>query len=301
MIPNFLKLVLFVLIFIGGTCCLSQKIPPLEPISKYYKTLSELSASPNPARSALDTIVFPWTEYSTKSLMASMKTMYLNPEDSSALQGFIHYPANSSDQTRAELDYLLNLQDKRTQAQIDRVQYIANIGPWPNITNPKDSNYADNRNQLFFIATSVGNWFNAQNFPATTQLMMNCIQDIRLTEFFLKRDFKRSRPYHLEPKLNPLTKIITPAFPSGHTLWAFAEAYVFGEIVPEKREAFLNAAEEVRWSREVMGIHFPSDNEAARVIAWHLLKSWYHNPQFVKDMEKAKTEWQTKKDLFGKR
>ena len=130
---------------------------------------------------------------------------------------------------------------------------------------------------------------------------MNCIQDIRATEFRLKRFFKRPRPYHLEPKLQPLARIQSPSFASVHTLWAFTEAYIFSEIIIEKREQFLNAAEEVRWSRELMGIHYPSDNEASRVVGWYLLKYWYNNPQFVADLEKAKIEWKVKKDLFLKK
>jgi acid phosphatase (class A) len=44
-----------------------------------------------------------------------------------------------------------------------------------------------------------------------------------------------------------------------------------------------------------MGIHYPSDNEASRVIGWYLLKYWYNNPKFVADLEKAKIEWENKK------
>lgn len=84
----------------------------------------------------------------------------------------------------------------------------------------------------------------------------------------------------------------------GHTLWAFSEAYIFGKIISEKREEFLKMAEEVRWSRELMGIHYPGDNEASRIIGWYLLKYWYNNPQFIADLEKAKIEWvSTKKYL----
>jgi len=74
---------------------------------------------------------------------------------------------------------------------------------------------------------------------STTQLLLNCIQDIRLTEFRLKWHFKRSRPYHLEPKLQELTKIKSPSFESGHTLWAFTQAFLFSEIIPEKRIGFV--------------------------------------------------------------
>lgn len=228
-------------------------------------------------------------------------TFYLTEEDEAKLPSLIKFPANSSDQTRAELDYLLDLQNKRTTSEIERAEYIANIGSWPNILNPTDSDYNENRKELFYIASSVGDWFNYQNFPAITELLMNCIQDIRTTEFRLKRYFKRPRPYHLEAKLNPLARINSPSFASGHTLWAFTEAYIFSEIIPEKRDEFLNRAEEVRWSRELMGIHYPSDNEASRVIGWYLLNSWFKNPIFVTDMEKAKMEWANKKNIFLKK
>jgi acid phosphatase (class A) len=248
----------------------------------------------------MDTIQFPWAEYSKGALAGSlMRTYYLSPEDEAKLPGLVRFPANSSDQTRAELDYLLNLQNKRTQKEIDRAGYIANFGSSPNIINPLDSDYNENRKELFYIATPViGDWYNNQNFPATTQLLMNCIQDIRVTEFRLKRYFKRARPYHLEARLLPLARMTSPSFASGHSLWSFTEAYIFSEIIPEQREAFLNRAEEVRWSRELMGIHYPSDNEASRVIGWHLLQYWYNNPQFVADIEKAKIEWAAKKNTM---
>lgn len=50
-----------------------------------------------------------------------------------------------------------------------------------------------------------------------------------------------------------------------------------------------------------MGIHYPSDNEASRVVGWYLLKYWYHNSQFVADLEKAKIEWKAKKDSYLKK
>ncbi len=280
----------------------SRWIHPLEPISQHYKTLAALNPEPNPARAYMDTIQFPWSEYSKGSLTSSiMRTYYLSSEDEAKLPGLIRFPANSSDQTRAELDHLLDLQSKRTKKEIDRAEYIAGFGSSPSIINPLDSEFNENRKELFYIATPViGSWYNYEQFSATTQLLMNCIQDIRVTEFRLKRYFKRARPYHLEPRLHPLTRINSPSFASGHSLWSFTEAYIFSEIIPEKREEFLKMAEEVRWSRELMGIHYPSDNEASRVIGWHLLNFWYNNPQFVADMEKAKMEWAAKRNSAGR-
>lgn len=277
----------------------SQSAHPLEPISKHYKKLAVLSPAPAPGGSDLDTVAFPWTEYSKGALGNSlMRTYYLSAEDEAKLPGLVKFPANSSAQTRAELDYMLELQQKRTKEEVKRAEYIANIGSWPNIINPTDPDYAENRKQLFYIAGAIGNWFNDTSSPATAQLLLNCIQDIRATEFRLKRYFKRPRPYHLESGLRPLARINSPSFPSGHTLWAFTEALLFSEIIPEKREEFIKMAEEVRWSRELMGIHYPSDNEASRMIAWHMLVYWHHSPQFLADLEKAKIEWAVKKTQF---
>jgi len=295
----FTKLKLFIFFLFHISYSFTQTNHALEPVTKHYKTLGVLNAKQSPERPWMDTIRFPWGEYSPNAITNSLvRTVYLKPDDEAKLPGLVHPPANSSDQTRAELDYMLSRQSNRTKEQTDRAQYIANIGSWFNILNPTDPDYNENKKQLFYIAESVGDWYNNQNFPATTQLLLNCIQDIRVTEFRLKWIFKRPRPYHLEPRLQPLARIKSPSFASGHTLWAFTEAYIFSEIIPEKREEFLKRADEVRWSRELMGIHYPSDNEASRVIGWYLLKYWYNNPQFVADLKKAKIEWLTKKDKF---
>ncbi|MES1214495.1 MAG: phosphatase PAP2 family protein [Bacteroidota bacterium] len=297
--PVFKTVVLICLFSSYNLKALAQSNRELEPIKRHYKTQAALSSAVNPSRSFMDTIKYPWSEYSQNALTNMfVRTVYLSKVDEAKLPGLIKPPANSSDKTRAELDYLLSLQNNRTKDQIDRAQYIANIGSWFNILNPDDPDYNENRKQLFYIAEELGDWYNYQNFPATTKLLLNCIQDIRVTEFRLKFHFKRARPYHLEPQLHPLARINSPSFASGHSLWSFTEAYIFSEIIPEKREMFLAKAEEVRWSRELMGIHYPSDNEASRVIGWYLVKFWYNNPQFVADMQKAKIEWLNKKGKF---
>lgn len=298
----YLRFTILLIMMLGfnSIIAFSQSLHQLEPTDKHYKTLAAQSSIPDPAHISLDSIEFPWTEYGTYALSNSlMRTVYLSQKDEAKLPGLIKFPANSSLQTRAELDYLLSLQAKRTKEEIARAEYIADIGSSPNIINPTDPNYVKNRQQLFYIASSVGEWFNNDNFPAITNLLHNCIQDIRVTEFRLKRYFKRPRPYHLEPKLAPLARMQSPSFASGHTLWAFTQAFIFSEIIPEKRTEFLKMAEEVRWSRELIGIHYPSDNEASRVISWHLLNFWSSNPQFKADMEKAKAEWKAKKASFS--
>lgn len=273
-----------------------QQIPALEPVAETYRPLKEKSSLPNKERQALDSVQYPWAEYSKSALGNSLwRNMYLLPEDEAKLSGLVKLPANSSDQTKADLSYLLRLQHDRTKQQVDRAEYIANIGSWPNILNPTDSDYIANLQQLYYIInTATGKHHNFESYPATTALLMNCIQDIRVTEFRLKQIFKRPRPYHLESNLKPLTRINSPSFPSGHSLWAYTEAYIFGELIPAQRSQSIKAALEVQWSREILGIHYPSDNEASRVIGWYLFKYWHNNPRFILDLEKARAEWSTK-------
>src|SRR5690606_5069728 len=108
----------------------------------------------------------------------------------------------------------------------------------------------------------------------------------------------RPRPYHLEARLQPLMKINSPSFTSGHTLWAFIQAFTWSEVVPEKQKEFIALAEEIRRSREIMGIHYPSDNEASRQIAYKMLQYYFKNEKFKKDLGEAVNEWKTLSSQF---
>lgn len=106
------------------------------------------------------------------------------------------------------------------------------------------------------------------------------------------------RPIYLRPQdEDELQQVIqVPANSSAQTQAELA--YLFSEIIPEKRDVFLAGAEAARRSREILGIHYPSDNEASRILGWHLLRVWMKNPAFQKDLRAAKEEWKHKKDKF---
>jgi acid phosphatase (class A) len=40
-----------------------------------------------------------------------------------------------------------------------------------------------------------------------------------------------------------------------------------------------------------MGIHFPSDNEAARQVAGGMIQYYLQNKQFQEDLTRAREEW----------
>ena len=271
------------------------QIAPLEPVKGHYKSLQELNANVNPDRADLDKISFPASEYSSGSIIYTMVTpVYLTPTQVDNLKKSVQYPANSSDQTRAELDFLLDWQQKRTQAQVDRsVNFLAPIGYWPHAAMLKNhERYDENMRHLFYEGRTVmGDHCNPENYPLTARLLEGVTRDMRIMEFTVKYHLRRARPYHLEPQMEPLARMRTPSFASGHTLWAYIQAFTWSELIPEKRDEFLELAYEVGESREIMGIHYPSDEEAARVLAHRMLTAMWENPIFREDLEKAKSEW----------
>jgi acid phosphatase (class A) len=283
---------LFFLLLTCGTA-FPQKLK-LAEVSDHYKTLQQLSSTSNASRSWMDTIKYPPAEYGSSIVYLLVKPFYLSESQVKSLSESVKFPANSSDQVRKELDYMLDLQNKRTADQVKRVEYLGNIGYWPSINLiPTHQSYEQNLKDLFFEGREViGENVNAKKFPKMSKLLQGVMQDMRVMEFTIKYKLYRPRPYHLESKLEPVTKINSPSFASGHTLWAFIQAFTWSEVVPEKQREFLSLAEEIRRSREIMGIHYPSDNEASRQIAYKMMQYYFQNEAFGKDFKEAVIEWQ---------
>src|SRR5690349_17904752 len=83
---------IFSIIFFSAGHLFAQSIHPLEPASRHYKTLGALDSSPKSGRSNLDTIAFPWAEYSKGALGNSlMRTYYLSAQDESKLPGLVKF------------------------------------------------------------------------------------------------------------------------------------------------------------------------------------------------------------------
>jgi acid phosphatase (class A) len=283
----------FILLSIIFTC--SAQKNKLAEIIDHYKSLQQLSSAPNSSRAWMDTIRYPPAEYGSSIIYLLVKPFYLSDRQVRALVAELQFPANSSDQVRKELDYMLDLQKKRTPEQIARVNFLANIGYWPSVNLlPSHPSYEQNLKDLFFEGREImGENVNAGNFPKVAKLLQGVMQDMRVMEFTIKYKLLRARPYHLEPKLQPLTKINSPSFASGHTLWAFLQAFTWTEVVPEKQKDFVALAEEIRRSREIMGIHYPSDNEASRQVAYGMIQSYFQNDAFKKDLTNAISEWRS--------
>jgi len=271
-----------------------HSIHPIEEAKHHYATLQLLDARGRASRSWMDTIAFPAALYNRYAitLKAAVPT-YLSQTQVDFLVKSVSFPENSSLQTRAELDHLLDLQANRSKDQVERVMKLAKIGYWPDANFSKaHPNYEQNIRDLFFECREVvDDNCTAENYPMTSKLLQGVMNDMRKMEFSVKYRLLRARPYQLEPKLEQLQTMGSPSFASGHTLWAYIQAYTFSELMPERRKAFLAIAYELGESREIMGVHYPSDEEVARQLAHRMLMLMWHTDKFQKDFALAQEEW----------
>jgi acid phosphatase (class A) len=258
---------------------------------EYYSALETFDRSATKAGSDLDLKKFPY-DASAAEKRLSLKPYYL---EGTTLGDFKipDPPANSSVQTRAELNYLLRLQNQRSPFDIQSSLAMAGIFYNPRIT-PADSSYAAYRKNLFHVGRSLGSWFNPESLPRTANLMANVWRDASFFIWGLKYKYLRIRPYVLEPRIDNLEETNWAAYPSGHAANSYINAYIFQELSPSNRDIFLRDAYDMAHSREILGVHYPSDSEAARLFARQFVDRLLSNKKFLADLETARKEWQQK-------
>jgi acid phosphatase (class A) len=182
-------------------------------------------------------------------------------------------PANSSPQTRTELDELLALQAARTPAQQRAIE-----------AHREFQNVCE-------VILQAGHG-RLRSGPRTRALLMHVEQDASLAVFHAKQRFQRPRPHQLEPRLHPCTAVPGhPAYPSGHALQGYLIARVLALIFPEDRQALMDAGTLIGHEREIAGLHYPSDARASRALGEALFDRLQRNEAFLAEVAAARAEW----------
>jgi acid phosphatase (class A) len=267
-----------------------QSTPPRPPERAHYARLAKLHTTPAQAQSTLDALTFPLDRWGDLYNWKLLKPHYVTV----ALDAFtaVKPPANSSAQTRAELDYLLRLQKDRSEQELAWCVKLADIYHHPLLSNPADPRYRPNRDNLFFVGRDLGPWFRQDNLPKTTELLARVYRDAMIYIVELKLRYARPRPHHLEPRINADDKTIPHAsFPSGHSFASHINAGVLSRLAPAKRADLFAKAHELAWSRELLGVHYPSDTEAGRVLAEDFVRFLFGSAEFMREFEAVQREW----------
>jgi undecaprenyl-diphosphatase len=115
----------------------------------------------------------------------------------------------------------------------------------------------------------------------------------RIRPFRLEQHPDRALPFHIDPFHNGFTGLITQknlAFPSGHTMVAFATATALAILWPRWRWLFYFAAALVAAERVLENSHWLSDTVGAAGLAicgvhlmWRIMLPWISATPVVKN------------------
>jgi len=263
----------------------------LTPARGHYKQLVAINPNPRSANEEIDGRKY-FTDQATIERRLSFKPVYLqniSVDDFNIPDA----PANSSEQTRAEINYLLSLQQTRSAEDVRTSLYMANV--YYNLrVKPADSTYGRYRKSLFHIGRSVGTWFNPETLPITADCMANVWRDASYFIWSLKFKYARIRPYVIDSTLKNLEETNWAAYPSGHAANSYINAYIYSELAPVFSDIFIKDAYDMAHSREIISVHYPSDSEASRIFARQFVNMLFLNEKFLKDFENVKKEWASK-------
>ena len=268
-----------------------KKATGLTPARGHYKQLTLFNPKPNSSKEEIDKLKFQ-TDKETVERRLSLKPVYL---ENVSVDDFKipDAPANSSEQTRAEINYLLALQKYRTKEDMRSSLYMANV--YYNLrVKPGDSTYTRYRRNLFQIGRSIGSWFNPETLPITADFIANVWRDASYFIWSLKFKYARIRPYVIDASLRNLEETNWAAYPSGHAANSYINAFIYQELAPEFTDFFIKDAYDMAHSREILGVHYPSDSEASRIFARQFVNQLFQNEKFIQDFEKVKEEWRSK-------
>ena len=81
------------------------------------------------------------------------------------------------------------------------------------------------------------------------------------------RPYELAREYGIDFEYDKLETIQNRSYPSGHTTQAFYIATKLSRIFPDLKKQLFTVAHMVAESRIDSGVHFPSDNEAGKLLA----------------------------------
>ena len=139
-----------------------------------------------------------------------------------------------------------------------------------------------------------------ENTPEISALLERILATTHLSNKKSKSRLMRARPFMLFNEPTPVPEDeerlrTNSSYPSGHTTMGWAIALVLSEINPDRQDEILKRGFEYGESRVIVGFHFQSDVDAARVITSALINRLHANDEFVQQLNKAKAEFSNKK------
>lgn len=181
-------------------------------------------------------------------------------------------PPPGPDVARREIEWMLDLQGKRTPEQAAR-------------------SAADLEQSVFRFADVMGPKFAASNLPIATKFFKKLYKTESAFNKQGKDKWDRPRPPVVDKRLEPVAKYgSSGSYPSGHSAFGFLTGIALAGMVPEKHAQIFERAREFGDNRVLGGVHYPSDIEAGRQLAVMIAVLAQQNPQYREDFTAARAE-----------
>jgi acid phosphatase (class A) len=143
---------------------------------------------------------------------------------------------------------------------------------------------------LFTFAPAIGDFLQPGKLPKTEEFFQRLREDAAAVTDLAKENWKRPRPYSVDPSLASGKREKSFSYPSGHSTESMVLAIVLADLFPDKRDAIIAEARGIGWHRVEIARHYPTDIYAGRVLAQSIVREMKQNAAFQKDFAAAKAE-----------
>jgi acid phosphatase (class A) len=144
------------------------------------------------------------------------------------------------------------------------------------------------------FSPAVNQNLTEETHPKLTQLLLSVMNAGNKSIQKAKKRFARRRPYHHFGEGTPVPQDEYPddftSYPSGHAVRAWMAAMALTAVSPENADAIMKIGYEIGQSRIILGFHYQSDVDAARLAASATFARLCAEKKFHKAIENAKKE-----------
>jgi acid phosphatase (class A) len=143
---------------------------------------------------------------------------------------------------------------------------------------------------IFVFAPAIGPFFQPGKLPRTEALFSRVARVTDRVVGEAKNYWKRDRPYVVDPNLLDGKQENSYGYPSGHSTHAMVYALLLAELFPDKHAEILTIGRNVGWHRVQLGLHYPTDVYAGRVLAQAIVHEMKSSAAFQRDFAVAGAE-----------
>jgi acid phosphatase (class A) len=132
--------------------------------------------------------------------------------------------------------------------------------------------------------------------PHLYTLMRRTLADAGLATYTAKKHYSRKRPFAVDnkPSCTPDAEahlMSDGSYPSGHSAIGFSWALILSEIAPDRTDALLVRGQVFGQSRVICNVHWESDVIEGRIVGAATVAKLHANPEFLADLQAAKSEF----------